>query len=135
MRNVDLSSLKGVFALFPNVTAAWIFGSAKEGMIRAGGDLDIGVLYAHAPTLEERLQLADAIDRCLNLGTIDLSVLNGASATLRFEALSGRKIYSTDPESEAAFQSLAAREYEHAMWMLKRGLKWRQEALLEQATR
>lgn len=132
MRKVDLDSLHDIFAAYPNVIAVWAFGSAKNGELRAGGDIDLGVLFADMPSLHERIALADAIDHRLKSGTIDLSVLNHASAILRFEALSGRKIYSTDVETEAAFQSLAAREYEHAMWMLKRGLKWQQEAQMAQ---
>ena len=132
MRSVDLDQLKTILEAYPNVIAAWVFGSAKEGKLRSGSDLDIGVLFTAMPSLDDRCQLADVISEHLHSGEVDLAVLNGASATLRFEALSGRKLYSTDPEREVAFQSLAAREYEHAMWMMKRGLQWRQEALLAQ---
>jgi predicted nucleotidyltransferase len=34
-----------VFENTPQVIAAWAFGSAKDGEIRPGGDLDIAVLF------------------------------------------------------------------------------------------
>lgn len=132
MYRVDLNNLSNIFATDPNVVAAWAFGSAKDGTVGKESDIDIAVLFACKPSLDERRNLADALERRLKRAPVDLVVLNGASAVLRFEALSGRKIYSTDMESEATFQSLAAREYEYAIWLLKRGLKWRQEALLQQ---
>ena len=45
MCNVNLDKVARVLACMPKVLAAWVFGSAQEGHIHAGSDLDIGVLF------------------------------------------------------------------------------------------
>ena len=107
-----------------NVVAAWIFGSTIEGTVRPGSDIDMGVLFAVMPSVDELTGLRAALQDALAFDEIDLVVLNEASPILRFEAISGRPVYVTDRENCASFVSLTAREYEDEM------AQWRQ-ALIE----
>lgn len=120
MRQLDLTPAAKAFELFPNVVAAWVFGSAKVGAAREGSDLDIGVLFAKRPGLDELATLRADLQAALDFEEIDLSILNDASPVLRFEAVSGRGLFCRDVAERARFASLAAREYEHAMTMLRR---------------
>ena len=103
-----------------NVVAAWIFGSAQGGTVRPGGDIDVGVLFNRKPLLDELADLRACLQNALLFDDIDLVVLNDASPTLRFEAVSGRPVYVADMERRATFASLTAREYEDELvqWRL-----------------
>ncbi|HEY7495517.1 MAG TPA: nucleotidyltransferase domain-containing protein [Candidatus Tectomicrobia bacterium] len=122
MCNVNLDKVASVLASMPGVLAAWVFGSAQEGHIHAGGDLDVGVLFVAPPTLDELADLRADLQRAVQFDNIDLVVLNAASPILRFEAVSGRLLFCRDAARRAAFVSLTAREYEESMAMVQRAL-------------
>jgi len=112
-----------VFEFFPNVIAAWIFGSAQDGHVSTGSDVDIAVFFLIVPSLDERTELQAELQKILQIDDIDLVVLNGASPITRFEAISGRSIYCRDVSVRAEFASQAAREYEDAIAFIQRGLE------------
>ena len=128
MQVVAVENAGTVLAACPNVVAAWAFGSAKDGSVRPGSDLDIGVLFRSKPGLDELTDLLLALQQTFDFEKIDLSVLNDASSVLRFEAVSGRPLYCRDAGQRAIFVSLAARQYEDDMAFFERGLRWRAEA-------
>jgi predicted nucleotidyltransferase len=105
-----------------HIVAAWHFGSTKHGNIRPGADIDIGVLFDRMPSLDELADLRAAIQDALDFDEIDLVVLNEASPILRFEAVSGAPVYTSDVEARAEFVSLTAREYEDEMAQWQRAL-------------
>lgn len=119
---VDWAVADQVWQDYPQVVAAWAFGSGQNGQVKAGSDLDIGLLLAHVPTLDERLDLMWALQRAFSMVEVDVVVLNGCSSVLRFEAVSGRVLFCRDMEHLATFVSLTAREYEDDMALFGRGL-------------
>jgi predicted nucleotidyltransferase len=102
------------------LTGAWLFGSAQNGEVREGGDVDIGALFNEKPDLEVLALLRTRLQKALEFEDVDLVVLNDASPVLRFEALCGMRIYCQDEERCAEFASLTAREYEDEMAMCER---------------
>ena len=122
MCNVNLDKAARVLASMPKVLAAWVFGSAQEGHIHAGSDLDIGALFGASPSLDELADLRADLQEAWQFDNIDLVVLNHASPILRFEAVSGRLLFCRDAGRRAAFVSLTAREYEESMAMVQRAL-------------
>ena len=124
MCNVDWGLLADVLAEDPGVVAAWVFGSAREGALRPGGDLDIGVFFATRPALAERAELRARLQESLAVDAIDLVVLNDAGPLLTFEVVSGRAVFCRDRGRRAEFVSLGAREYEDEMAVLQRGLQY-----------
>ncbi len=123
MSSVDWQLAGQVCEATPGVIAAWAFGSARDGEIRPGGDVDVAVLFDRSPSLDERVELLIHLQRALQFEAIDLVVLNGASPITRFEAVSGRPIFTRDASQRAEFVSLTAREYEDEMALLMWGLK------------
>ncbi len=113
--SIDWPSISHCMAGNRNVLAAWVFGSAQEGTVRPGGDIDIGVFFDQIPLLDELAELRLCLQDTLAFDDIDLVVLNDASPTLRFEAISGRAVYVADVERRATFASMTAREYEDEM--------------------
>src|SRR5690348_9590835 len=104
----------------PWVVAAWLFGSAQDGEVRPGSDVDVAVLAEPRPSWTELAELQS--DLSLSCGhEVDLVVLNGTSSVLRMEALRGKPIFCRDPERRAVFASRAAMEYEEDMALAERG--------------
>ena len=126
-RVIEWDSLQPTWEATPEVVAAWAFGSARDGEVRDGSDVDIGVLMARPPTLDQQLDLLGRLQAALGLDEVDLVVLNEAHAILRFEAVSGRRLFIRDLPAAAEFVSLTAREYEDDMALVERGLRWRAE--------
>ena len=122
MQKLAIERISAAVSGRANVLAAWVFGSAQDGQVRHGADLDIGILFKTAPGLDELALLRADLQEALSFEEIDLVVLNGASSVLRFEAASGRMLHSSDPEAVAGFVSLAAREYEDEMAMMQKHL-------------
>ncbi len=127
MFSVNWQILEMVFEPINNVLAAWVFGSAKDGFITAGSDLDIGVLFSAVPSLDERVMLREHLQKSLQFDDIDLVVLNEASPITRFEAICGRPIFVRDIAKRAEFFSITAREYEDEMAFLQKGMSMYKE--------
>lgn len=126
-RVIDWDSLQPIWETTPDVIAAWAFGSARDGQMRDGGDVDIGLLMARPPSLDEQLDLLGRLQDTLGLDEVDLVILNEAHVILRFEAVSGRRLFTRDLPALAEFVSLTAREYEDEMALYQRALRWRAE--------
>lgn len=128
-RVIDWDRLQSIWETTPDVVAAWAFGSAAGGDLRDGSDVDVGVLMARQPTFDEQLDMLGRLQDALGLDEVDLVVLNEAHVILRFEAVSGRRLFIRDLPAAAEFVSLTAREYEDAMALIERGLRWRAELI------
>lgn len=111
-----MNTLSAVFAKDPRVVLATLFGSARDGLVRDGSDVDIGVLLN--PTLTPSEFFAFYVEMTARLSTIpelDLVDLNHAGSVLAFEALRGHRLFVRDNETVAKFSSQVAREYEDDM--------------------
>lgn len=126
---IDIEPARAILAAYPGVEGAWLFGSARFGRQKAGSDIDIGVLFESAPSLSVLADLAGRLEKALGSGEVDLVDLSGKSSILRFEALSGERLVFRNPARVAEFQSLAAREYEHDMAMVRQAMQWRRQEM------
>ena len=123
---VDFKVLEEVLKAEDWVSAAWLFVSSSNGIVRPGSDVDIAVLTVRKPSLDEHLELQANLAEA-TAEEVDLVVINDASSILRFEALQGRSLYCQDLSQRAVFASWTAREYEDDMALAERGLKaWRE---------
>ncbi len=129
LTTTDWQNLEQLFVSYPNVIAAWVFGSAQAGNVRPGGDVDVAVLFEQRPLLDELTELRAAIQDTLDFDAIDLLILNGASPITRFEGISGRAVFCRDLSKRADFVSLTAREYEDSMAFLAKGMAYRQSVI------
>lgn len=104
----------------PRIVGAWLFGSARDGEVRPGGDLDIGVLFDGNPGLDALAECRGRLQRAAGFEEVDLVPLHTASPLVRFEALCGRRLVCADENRCAEFASLTAREHEDEMAMCMR---------------
>lgn len=113
---LDMDALAAGFAEDPRVVLAVLFGSAKNGAVRQGSDVDIGVLLSPALTPVTFYKFyVEMTAKLSSIAELDLVDLNHAGSILAFEALCGRRLFVRDNETVAAFSSRVAREYEADM--------------------
>lgn len=112
----------------PEITFAYLFGSAQNGIIKKGSDLDIAVyLIRKNKNNDKETQLRLKILRLLEsavtvFDNFDVVVLNDTSTILGMQALQGKLLFvKTEYENlHAEFYSFTCRKFEyHSFWMKK----------------
>lgn len=96
--NVDkyIPDMIDYFSRNTNIIMAVIFGSYGTEYQLPESDIDIGILYEMAPSMNDELTLEADISEILHTDRIDMVNLNKAPITLQFKALQGSIIYEGD---------------------------------------
>jgi len=113
---------------FPEVLFAYIFGSSKNGSIRAEGDVDIAVWMNDPKTKMDLIPRLTGIVESVTQGApCDLILLNDAGSQLAFEALQGKLLFVRDEALDlfSGFYALTCREYEDTIAWMKKQLQYR----------
>ena len=121
-KTIDWQRIAQVWQDTPEVVAAWVFGSARNGHVGPGSDIDLAVLFESPPSMEAQIALLAELQAALQFEDVDLVVLNDANPILRFEAISGLPLFCRDLGRRAEFASITAREYEDEMALWQRAL-------------
>ncbi|MFW5802809.1 MAG: type VII toxin-antitoxin system MntA family adenylyltransferase antitoxin [Verrucomicrobiota bacterium] len=117
---VDLDKLGEYLHRDPRIVGATVFGSARDGRVRPGSDLDLAVLFDAPLPAEDFLDFYSALcDQVPGVEKVDLICLNQADPILAFEAISGTFLCTNDKEKMAGYFSLVCREYEDVMGNLE----------------
>ena len=116
--------LKGTF---PEIEFALLMGSARDGVVPAGGDIDLALYTRDRLGLGLRMRVAEAVREWLPDAEVDIGQFNGAEPVYRFEALKGRLLFARDMDFFAGAFSLACREYESQMQDYHRQFSYRLE--------
>ena len=112
----------------PQAVFALLHGSAKDGVVNDGSDVDIAVFVAGKPSFDIYRQVYDAVDSAGIDAEADVGILNNAEPVYRFESLKGRLLFSRDTEKYLDFFSLTCREYECQMADYQRQLEYTRSA-------
>ncbi|MEX1367207.1 MAG: nucleotidyltransferase domain-containing protein [Nannocystaceae bacterium] len=100
-----------VLGRFPEVAAAWVFGSEARGQARPDSDLDIGLVFRQrgATALDHDRALrtmAAQLEAVVPGRAIDLVVLESQGPIFCHRVLSeGRRVYDADPQRRIDFES------------------------------
>jgi len=129
VRKIDLEAAEEVWQSYPQIISVWLFGSAQDGKLSMGADLDFALLFEAQPSLDELASIRADLQENLHIDNIDLNSLNKAGPVLAFQAVSGRLVFCRDLDKKVDFISLTARKYEEAMAFMNWGLKARQQIL------
>lgn len=113
----------------PEIVFAVALGSGARGKLLPGSDLDLA-LYLDNPdqSFAAHSAVTRALDGLLPGVAVDIGVLNRAEPVYRFEAASGKLLFTRDPEAWLEFFARAAREYEYQMADYERQRQYRMEA-------
>ncbi|MCI5141064.1 MAG: hypothetical protein D3909_04910 [Candidatus Electrothrix sp. ATG1] len=117
---VDLAKAEKIWHTYPGIVAVWVFGSAQDGRIAFGSDLDIALLFTEVPKFETLCNIRADLQDVLELEDIDLMNLNTASVISAMEAISGTPLFCRALGKRAEFASLTSRQYEDDMAQLQR---------------
>ena len=110
------------------VVFALLHGSARDGMVKPGSDVDIAIYVRGKVARGVLLAVMDAVAQMLPTVECDVGVLNLAEPVYRFEALRGRLLFTRDQEAYLRFYSLTCREYEDQLADYGRQHRYRLEA-------
>ena len=99
------------------IQAAYVFGSAATGRMRANSDVDVAVLVnesrvGRAGSLSYRLKLMADLGAALHRSDVEVVILNEAPPLLAHRALSrGRLVFERSPSARVRFQVRTAARY------------------------
>lgn len=99
------------------VAFAYLFGSQVGGDTTSRSDVDVAVHLGAEPSdgidqLGLRLRLADALERAVGVGPVEVVVLDDAPLSLRGRVQEQQElIYSADEAARVRYESLTARMY------------------------
>jgi predicted nucleotidyltransferase len=107
----ELNALDPVFQKYPEIQAVYVFGSVATGKVKAGSDLDLGIV-PKTPSLHERkLDILTDLAR-LGFCEVDLVFLDVKDIVLRFEIVKHNKvIYQTSDFDKGEYYSRILRQY------------------------
>ncbi|MGC9355666.1 MAG: type VII toxin-antitoxin system MntA family adenylyltransferase antitoxin [Mariniphaga sp.] len=129
----DRNILAEILKTIPEIAFAYLFGSAQNGTINEGSDLDIAVyLTEEGKNKNEKTELRLKILRMLEsavpgFDNFDVVILNNASTFLGMQALQGTLLF-VKPEHEdlyVDFYSYTCRKFEYDTFWMKKQLEYR----------
>jgi len=109
----------------PEILFAILMGSARDGRIPPGGDLDIAVSLESGLTLALLERISTIAQRVLPGVEVDVGCFDRAEPVYRFEALKGRLLFARDNDRFLEAYSLACREYENQIYDYERQARYR----------
>ena len=113
---------------FPEIHFALLFGSAKDGVIKKGSDIDLGVFYnIDFDKTAMLLKLSSFLEEFLPGTFFDIIILNHAGPVLRFEALQGKILFvrASQENQFGDFYTSTCSEYEDKTFWMKKQLEYR----------
>lgn len=127
--NFDIKKLSAqIQKACPQAVFALLHGSAKDGKVNPGSDIDIALYIKGQPSLDLYSNASQAVSEVCPNAEPDIGILNNAEPVYRFEALKGRLLFNNDLETYLHFFSLTCREYESQLADYQRQHKYRLEA-------
>jgi hypothetical protein len=111
----------------PELAFALLMGSARDGVVPPGGDLDLAVsldIELSLPLVERISAIAQRLAPGVE---IDIGRFDRADPVYRFEALKGRLLFARNMGRFLDVYSLACREYETQMRDYERQARYRLE--------
>ena len=118
MHKINIKELSKYLKNRSDVICAVIFGSAQDGVVKDGSDLDLGVYFSEQVKGDALIRFMVEVAEAADFDVIDLVDLRSAEPVLAFEVISGNFICKNDPEKTAELFSLICRKYEEVMFRL-----------------
>jgi predicted nucleotidyltransferase len=111
---------------FPEVAFAYLFGSAKDGVVKPGSDIDVAAYY-EGDDVFFRFKIETEIEKAIPGIPIDIVELQKANPILAFEVLRGTQLFVKDEcrEKYLNFYTRTCRLYEDEIYWMKKRLEYR----------
>lgn len=111
---------------FSDVAFAYLFGSAQNGVVKSGSDVDIAVFYK-GDDLFIRFKIEELLEKELKGIPIEIIELQKVNPMLAFEALRGIQLFvrEEDKETYLNFYTRTRQQYEDRAYWTKKQLEYR----------
>ena len=109
----------------PQICFALLHGSARDGQVKRGGDIDLALFIEGKPVLDLYERVCMLVEAIAPGARCDVGILNRAEPVYRFEALKGRLLFYRDEERYLHFFSVTCREYESQVADYQRQQRYR----------
>lgn len=110
-----IESLKSVISEHEEVIAAYLYGSAAQGRMRADSDIDVGILLADDAVTDHRYVVRMARElqsRCRLDREVDLRVLNRRPIRFLNQVMRyGELVFVRDEKKRVEFETGVLKEY------------------------
>lgn len=119
---------KRLEANFPEISFAYLFGTANKGVMSDSSDIDIAVyLKPDSKTTHLIAGIIGEVENIFPGHYCDLTILNDAGKLIAMEALKGKILFVREEATDihAEFYSLTCRMYEYKQAWIKKQLKYR----------
>jgi len=110
------------------IVFALLMGSARDGHVAAGSDIDLALYLEKPASLRLIGHVQEVTARFAPEVHCDVGFLRNAEPVFRFEALKGRLLFTRDQEVFLHFFSLTCREYESQLVSYARQYSYRMGA-------
>lgn len=114
----------------PEISFAYLLGSAQNGIMKAGSDLDIAIFMDNNSTGSFSIyrNICDCCSALLPGVRIDLGLLNQSQDPVyKYESIKGKLLFAKDTETWLRFFSVNAREYDSQMSHYRKQQRYRME--------
>lgn len=111
----------------PELDFVLLMGSARDGRVPPGGDLDLAVGMQGKLTMDLLDRIHEVVAPLAPGVPVDVGHFDRTEPVYRFEALKGRLLFARDQERFLDAFSLACREYESQMHDYERQARYRLE--------
>jgi predicted nucleotidyltransferase len=126
-RTIDTGQLtQAIRENFPDVSFVYLFGSAKNGVVKPGSDIDIAAYY-EGKDIFFRFSMESIIEKIIPDIPIDIVELQKAGPVLAFEVLCGTPLFIREEcmEKYLDFYTRTCCLYEDEIYWMKKRLTYR----------
>ena len=117
-----VSALCAVLCKYPQIAAAYVFGSYASGKARADSDVDVAILLlpgTEVDLLKIMMELSDAVGK-----EVDAVILNRAGEILKYQVRKkGVLIYDVAPDVRKRFENISRKAWEDFRYYHRRYIK------------
>jgi predicted nucleotidyltransferase len=110
-----LPRLEQISRRFPEVIAAYLFGSQVYGRTTPLSDIDVGVLLKEdlpdMTSFRIEMSLQGELEKIFKTNNIDLVVLNKAPLPIQYSATSGKLLFSNHQNKRTDFEEYVRKYY------------------------
>ncbi|MEA2012799.1 MAG: nucleotidyltransferase domain-containing protein [Verrucomicrobiota bacterium] len=112
MRKIDIETIKSfLLENFEEIEIAYIFGSAKDGVVKDKSDVDIALFLKKGYDIFLEFTIADRLESLLN-EKVDITILNKANPVLSYEVLrNGVRLFEKNHEKRAFVELCIFKNY------------------------
>lgn len=111
LKTDDIERIKQFCSKYPEIAAAYVFGSAATGKDRRKSDVDLAIMVKHQITAMARVEMETALSGILHQD-VDLVTFDLGSPLLQHQILKyGRLVYEADPNERVRQEVFARKAY------------------------